>query len=170
MGPGMLLQSGLSGRQRRTMPPCICRLRSTAMGQILNYYIISCIRHRVEFVQWWVLWKSICWFYNLLWLQWYGRLVTGQNYAVAELLYDCGVGADMQYSTRGSGAMYQRCSVCIKNFFNYHNAQHITRNNYSDNSWTNAILNENKQLPSCTLCRVSITGNVIALFAMVMTK
>jgi len=68
-----------------------------------------------------------------------------QNAAVAQLIYHCGVGVDMDYCSSGweSSAYSWKALNAFKTHFNYdQNAQLIYHSNYSNYQWDKTIRNE----------------------------
>ncbi len=61
--------------------------------------------------------------------------VYGYSDAVARLIYHCGVGVNMGYNGKGSGASWKECLSAFKSYFSYKNAVHYDRYLYADNVW-----------------------------------
>lgn len=59
-----------------------------------------------------------------------------QRDAVAQLMFDCGVAAGMNYSPRGSGATSMNAAQGMLNYFNYDKSmQYLMRDWYTDDDW-----------------------------------
>ena len=79
-----------------------------------------------------------------------------QIYAVAQLIYHCGVSVDMDYGISlydpilnkiriadGSGAITAKVPDAVKTYFKYSDAtEMISKNDYTDNNWTIALKNQ----------------------------
>ena len=76
-------------------------------------------------------------FYNI------PNVATESNSAIAELLYHCGVGAEMNYGPEGSGAQVYTACDAMENHFNYGSGwEYPKRSDYSDSQWKALIKNE----------------------------
>ncbi|MHB8258840.1 MAG: C10 family peptidase [Bacteroidia bacterium] len=81
---------------------------------------------------------------------WATMPLTGSNTDVAQLMYDCGVSVDMDYSPNGSGAWVITAddSICsqrsyVKYFgYNPYTIQGLYRTNFVDSVWTQMMINE----------------------------
>ncbi len=69
--------------------------------------------------------------------------------AVAQLMFHCGVGVEMNYGPQESGAPSSNVALTLIHFFNYDQGAHIIeRADYNDTDWTTLIRNElNYQRP-----------------------
>ncbi len=68
-----------------------------------------------------------------------------QIYAVATLIYQCGVGVDMNYGTgtNGSGASSIKIAPALRNYFNFsQSTTYVQREDYSNNQWITLIRTE----------------------------
>ena len=75
----------------------------------------------------------------------YGQYNDAQANAVATLMRDCGVAADMEYGTSaegGSGAYSQEAAAGLRQYFGLETATCVERDNYSDTEWMNIVYNE----------------------------
>ncbi|MCF8370256.1 MAG: C10 family peptidase [Bacteroidales bacterium] len=65
------------------------------------------------------------------------------NPSLAEFMYHCGVGAEMNYGPDGSGAWVMTACEAMEAHFNYASTwDYDNRNSYSDTQWKNIIKNE----------------------------
>ena len=63
--------------------------------------------------------------------------------AVANLMSDCGIAVDMNYSAGGSGAYSQNAANAFAHYFNYDNGlQLLHRANYTDSIWAQMVKQE----------------------------
>lgn len=66
-----------------------------------------------------------------------------QRKAVANLMYACGVGVDMEYSSVGSGAVDARVAYALRTFFGYDKgARYLQRSYFSTTEWDELIYSE----------------------------
>ena len=67
-----------------------------------------------------------------------------QANAVALLMRDCGVAADMEYGgpNEGSGAYSQDAAYGLRKYFGFEDAQMLSRISYSESDWMNIIYHE----------------------------
>ena len=69
--------------------------------------------------------------------------IYSNNFAIATLLYHCGVSIDMDYSPSGSGAWTSDTRNALINYFSYSSsAQYKQKSNYSSTAWGNLLKNE----------------------------
>jgi len=67
--------------------------------------------------------------------------LTGQNDAVATLMYHCGVSVNMSYGPSGSAASVS--PIPMRNFFGYSpNARYVSRSDFSDTDWSDLMISE----------------------------
>lgn len=72
-----------------------------------------------------------------------GQYTVEQGRAVARLMLDCGVAADMEYATDGSGTYTQNACEGLKRNFGYpETTQMLERDNYSEEAWMDIIYSE----------------------------
>lgn len=72
-----------------------------------------------------------------------GYTTTAQKNAVAQLMYDCGVSVEMQYSSDGSGAYSNYIPVALNSYFSYQNTMsYVLKRNYKETDWVNLIYAE----------------------------
>jgi len=65
------------------------------------------------------------------------------NYAVATLMYHCGISVDMDYGTGGSNANIYAAIPALVNYFKYDpSITYLIRDNYSTTAWVNILKNE----------------------------
>ena len=77
----------------------------------------------------------------------YGSYTEEQALAVATLMRDCGVAADMQYGgsndiENGSGAFSTDAAAGLRTYFGIAEAECLERNNYSESEWMDIVYNE----------------------------
>ena len=77
--------------------------------------------------------------------------------AVAMLIRDCGVAADMEYGgpEEGSGAYSQDAAEGLRKYFGYEEAQCLERDNYSEAAWMDIVyreLSENGPITAVLIC------------------
>lgn len=67
-----------------------------------------------------------------------------QANAVAMLMRDCGVAAEMEYGgpSEGSGAYSQDAAAGLRKYFGYEEAQCLERDNYSESMWMDIVYRE----------------------------
>ena len=68
-----------------------------------------------------------------------------QAHAVAVLMKDCGVAANMHYNVEskgGSGTTLQNATEGLRNFLGMPNAQYLDRRDYSDQEWMETVFGE----------------------------
>jgi hypothetical protein len=69
--------------------------------------------------------------------------VKSANTAVATLMYHCGVGVDMNYGVRASGASPDEVARAMKKYFDYDSTtKMIVRKSYTETNWINEIKSE----------------------------
>ncbi|MCR4853460.1 MAG: C10 family peptidase [Prevotella sp.] len=74
-----------------------------------------------------------------------GDFTTEEADAVAMLMRDCGVAADMQYGTSaegGSGAYSQNAAEGMREYFGIEDAECLMRDDYSEKEWMNIVYYE----------------------------
>ncbi|MDD7256913.1 MAG: C10 family peptidase [Prevotellaceae bacterium] len=72
-----------------------------------------------------------------------GKYTTAQGEAVAKLMLDCGVAADMMYATDGSGTYtYNACEGLKRNFGYPSTTQYVERDQYSEAEWMDMVFTE----------------------------
>ena len=83
--------------------------------------------------------------------------------AVALLMRDCGVAANMQYGNvfdGGSGAFSEDAADGLRKYFGFENAKCLARNNYSEEEWMDFVYNE-----LCNVGPLYYGGTDMALFS-----
>ena len=130
---------------------CLTGCVATAMAQVLNYHKMP--EHGVgthtiyyngqavtaNFGEHYYDWDNMLDHYN------YGQYNETEADAVATLMRDCGVAAEMQYGTSmegGSGAYSQDAAAGLRQYFGLETAECVERDNYSDAEWMNIVYNE----------------------------
>ena len=130
---------------------CLTGCVATAMAQVLNYHKMP--EHGIgthsiyyngepvtaNFGEHYYDWD------NMLDLYIYGEYNETEADAVATLMRDCGVAAEMQYGTSmegGSGAYSQDAAAGLRQYFGLETAECVERDNYSDAEWMNIVYNE----------------------------
>jgi len=64
-------------------------------------------------------------------------------HAISELLYNTGIACQMNYGRTGSGASSWTAKNVLISYFNYsQSVQYISRSDYTDENWVNAIIEE----------------------------
>ena len=77
-----------------------------------------------------------------------GLYTTEQANAVALLMRDCGVSANMKYDPEGSGTPHIECAEGLKKYFGLTEAKYMYRDDYSDEEWMEMIYDQiTKKLP-----------------------
>ena len=72
-----------------------------------------------------------------------GKYTTAQGNAVAKLMLDCGVAADMMYATDGSGTYTENACEGLKRNLGYpETTQMLRRSSYKEERWMDIIFNE----------------------------
>ena len=72
-----------------------------------------------------------------------GRYTKEQGDAVARLMLDCGVAADMNYATDGSGTYTENAAQGLRRNFGYpETTQMLIRRKYTEEAWMDIIYNE----------------------------
>ena len=76
-------------------------------------------------------------------LHWLSTPSSTEIIAVATLMYHCGVSANMNYSSSGSGASLYNAANALKYYFNYNtNLECKAKSSYEDDEWKDMIKNE----------------------------
>ncbi|MBO6191774.1 MAG: C10 family peptidase [Prevotella sp.] len=137
---------------------CITGCVATAMAQVLNYFQVpvcgigsrtiyypqgntSGAAITAEFGDHVYDWDNMLDEYS------YGNYNEAQANAVATLMRDCGVAADMQYggsnnTENGSGAYSQDAAAGLRTYFGITEAECLERDNYSESEWMDIVYNE----------------------------
>jgi hypothetical protein len=80
---------------------------------------------------------------NMLDVYKYGKYTETQAAAVAQIMYDCGVSVNMQYTKDGSGAYSSDACLALRQYFNYDpNIKMFCRDYYPLSEWMNLIFKE----------------------------
>lgn len=131
---------------RTTMAGCV----ATAMAQVMKYHkwpaqgmgshsyydTVSKQQLSSDFSQHTYLWTNMPDKYT-------STSTSSQMSAVARLMYDCGIGVEMQYDPNGSGAWTENVTYALVNYFGYdEGARQIMHDYVSDEEWEEYIYNE----------------------------
>lgn len=117
---------------------------ATAMAQVLNYWEFPV---RGSGFHWYlendygVLWAN----YNSSYYKWWEMPdnLTGPNESVANLMYQCGVSVNMNYSPSSSGAYPGLIPGALETYFGYDpNMQLVYKGNYTNASWNSLMVAE----------------------------
>ncbi|MCX6270679.1 MAG: C10 family peptidase [Bacteroidetes bacterium] len=86
------------------------------------------------------------------------------NPAIAQLMYHCGVGLEMNYGPYASGAPSSNAALALIHYFNYSNtAQLVQRENYTDPDWISLLKNELDNSRVCYYAGYGSEGHAFVL-------
>ncbi len=127
---------------------CYTGCTATAMAQVMKYhnwpetgtgsksYVYKSLRMSVDFSQATYDWANMRDTYD-------SSSTDEENAAVALLMYHCGVGSSMQYSTEASGAYVNDAATALYTYFGYDRGiQYLSRNYYGLLDWEALIYDQ----------------------------
>jgi hypothetical protein len=131
---------------------CYTGCTATAMAQVMKYhnwpevgtgsksYVYKALRLSVDFSQATYDWANMRDTYD-------STATEEEEAAVAQLMYHCGVGASMQYSTSASGAYVNDAGTALYTYFGYDKSiQYLSRDYYGLLDWEALIYDQLKNV------------------------
>ncbi len=131
---------------QRTVTGCV----ATAVAQILKYHNWPETGTGIQSYSWSNGGTTLTYDFSKTTFKWDDMLdvydssaTPAQNAAVAELMYACGVGVQMNYHYEASGAISTNVAPALRDFFNYDKGvQSLSRYNYSLAEWEDLVYDE----------------------------